>query len=150
MGVLLLLFVDGWQSQIYIFYDLNNPLCSNKNEALGPKVNIEESTDSDTSSASDKSNHADIKKSITLSKVPKSKDHTSAGPAENYSPKNTRTSSLEDFLPIPPKIPFSPISMLNKMFDEVLIFIKIFQQQNGIIQISNLFLKHALQFHNTL
>ena len=89
------------------FYDLNNPLCSNKNEALGPKVNIEESTDSDISSASDKSDHAEIKTSITLSKVPKSKDH----PAENYMLKNTRTSSLEDFLPIPPKIPFSPISM---------------------------------------
>ena len=103
------------------FYDLNNPLCSNKNEALGPKVNIEESTDSDTSSASDKSGHVEIKKSITLSKVPKSKDHTSAGPAENFRSKNTRTSSLEEFLPIPPKIPFSPISMLNKMFDEELI-----------------------------
>ena len=125
-------------------------MCSEKNEALGPKVNIEESTDSDTSSASDKSGHAETQKSITLSKVPKSKDHTSAGPAENSRTKNTRTSSLEEFLPIPPKIPFSPISMLNKMFDEVLIFIKIFQQQNGIIQISNLFLKHALQFHNTL
>ena len=124
MGVLSLIicrYLHSWQSKKYIFYDLNNPLCSNKNEALGPKVNIEESTDSDTSSASDKSNHADIKKSITLSKVPKSKDHTSAGPAENNRPKNTRTSSLEDFLPIPPKIPFSPISMLNKMFDEELI-----------------------------
>ena len=125
-------------------------MCSDKNEALGPKVNIEESTDSDTSSASDKSGHAETQKSITLSKVPKSKDHTSSGHDENYRPKNTRTSSLEDFLPIPPKIPFSPISMLNKMFDEVLIFIKIFQQQNGIIQISSLFSKHALQFHNKL
>ena len=127
----------GWP--LILFHDLNNPLCSDKNEALGPKVNIEESTDSDTSSASDKSDHAEIKKSITLSKVPKSKDHTSAGPDENSRPKNTRTSSLEEFLPIPPKIPFSPISMLNKMFDEELInslFIKIFQQQNGIIQIS--------------
>ena len=132
------------------FYDLNNPLCSDKNEALDPRVNIEESTGSDTSSASDKSEHEEIKKSITLSKVPKSKDHTSAGPAENYRLRNTRTSSLEDFLPIPPKIPFSPISMLNKMFDEELInslFIKIFQQQNGIIQISSLFSKHGF---NTL
>ena len=88
-------------------------MCSDKNEALGPKVNIQETTDSDTSSASDKSGHAETQKSITLSKVPKSKDHTT----ENSRPKNTRTSSLEDFLPIPPKIPFSPISMLNKMFD---------------------------------
>ena len=78
---------------------------------LGPKINIEESTDSDTSSASDKSENEQIKKSITLSKVPKSKDRTSAGFAENYRSKNSRTSSLEDFLPIPPKIPFSPISM---------------------------------------
>ena len=89
-------------------------MCSDKNEVLGPKINIEESTDSDTSSASEKSGHAEIKKSITLSKVPKSKDHTSAGPAENYRLRNTRTSSLEDFLPIPPKIPFSPISMFRR------------------------------------
>ena len=100
-----------------LFHDLNNPLCSDKNEVLGPKVNIEESTDSDTSSASEKSGHAETQKSITLSKVPKSKDNTSAGPDENSRPQNTRTSSLEEFLPIPPKIPFSPISMLNKMFD---------------------------------
>ena len=119
-------------------------MCSDKNEALGAKVNIQETTDSDTSSASDKSGHAETQKSITLSKVPKSKDHTSAGPAENSRPKNTRASSLEDFLPIPPKIPFSPISMLNKKFDEELInslFIKIFQQQNGNIQITSLFSK---------
>ena len=118
---------------------------------LGPNVNIEESTGSDTSSASDKSELEETSKSITLSKVPKSKDHTSAGPAENSRPKNTRISSLEDFLPIPPKIPFSPISIWNKMFDVELInslFIKSFQQENGIIQIPSLFSKHGLQLHN--
>ena len=75
-----------------------------------PKVDIE-------ATASDKSENEQIKKSITVSKVPKSKDYNSADShGGNYRSKNTRTTgifgNLEDLIssPIPPKIPTSPIS----------------------------------------